>query len=188
MGDERTPLRLDQSYVKAKGGLGVPNPSQELELLDRVTQPTAVIDDVSHLAPVQFVPRYVARFQDPAPVNVASYQILPSPHPYLIETIDVIANNVEFQSSSTSLFAAGVDTSKTWEPTPGVAPRTLQFRYLDQAVTFQGAVFEQNRTQVVNMMVEPGQYTWIQAQVAAQGIDFLIVVQEFPGGIAQSDF
>lgn len=180
--DEGTPLRLDQSYVKAKAGLGVPNPSQQLEHLSRTTQPTMEVADVSHLAPVAFAPRFVVRLQSAAPVGRATYQILASANPYVIETVSSGGGTTEWLALTTKTAGLTAHAERIFDPGASLAPPTLSYEYADLGTNINGVFAPVNAILPWGMLVAPGTYVNIQANAAGVAIDVYMVIQEYPGG------
>lgn len=180
--DEAGPLRLNRSMVKAKAAIGEDNPSQARETLARINQGILVLDDVSHLAPVSYVPRYSVRFSVASGANFATAEIAPSPRPYLIESVDPTTNNLEIATSATSLVSSAFSPMRIFDPLETVAPRTLVFTQGQTTTDVNGALMEANRIFLINQLVPPNIRVVIQPQSSGNALDCMVVIQEFPGG------
>ncbi len=187
MADERAPLRLDQNYVKAKSGLGVPNPSQELELLERVTTPTMGVADVVHLSPVSFVPRYGIRGSAGAVAAQHATVQFSAPVPFLIDDFDSENELTDIAIGSTSAVAgAPLNALFLQNPAPNLAPGTLVYTQgtVINANFRAGFRCEPNRGYHLGLIVEPGQFVTFMANNQNVAMNFFVTIQEFPGGVS----
>ena len=169
----------------ARKAAGVPNAGRDSDRLGRIAQPQVVLDDVSHLSPVSFVPRYTIFARETgAAGEKATLEIDPAARPYLIESTFFGTQFVELIADAASLVATSPPSNfAEFNPAPTEAPSTLTFRSGSTITALTGPIFETNAWVPLNMMVEPGTRITLQTNPSAGTTDWLLVIQEFPGGV-----
>lgn len=188
MPDERTPYRLNQNLARARAAVGLPNASRESEFLDPVDQGAQVLNDVSHLAPVAFSPRYAVRiFEAAANPNRATVQIGPAPIPWLLDWAEVPNDNVEITSLQATFGFAASGLTQAILPTQTLAPLSIPFAQGNTITNIgNGMLLEAGRVYPFALMIEPGTIITAQVAAATASLDINFVIQEFPAGTAET--
>lgn len=190
-GRDGEPLRLDVSRVKALKGLGVANPSQLRESAERNIQPGVSLDDLSHLAPVSWVPRFAVHFfagAGGAGTN-ATAKIGPSPVPFLIEWIyNSGAGNLNVSERQGAPAGAAPFATETSVLNPARdIPDGAQNVILEVSSSATAAVdpdlrIEQNVIVPVDLIVPVGVVVYMSQNSGNTDLVADVMIQEFPGG------
>lgn len=183
-------FRLDEQRSKALAAAGVANASRLNELLqgneDSVAyNPTLQVDDLGHLSPFSFSPRYGVRLFLLAGGAGTSAQIqMVCPVPWMIFNMDAFTGN--------SVISVGIqpDLTTPWgvqrffDPAESVAPKQMQFFEGTPAIgAAQGYVIESNRNIDSHaLMVPAGVRVTVEANSSNTNCDLEMIIQEFPGG------
>ena len=187
MTDERQPFRISRERARALAAAGIDNASTESQFLDRITRGVISVDDVVHLSPVSFAPRWVLNVVNLTPVNRATFQ--------LVGTVPwkwdggYLGNQTAFVRFATVPIAGGgalPAEAAINNPAPNLAPSSLTVTYVDTVTAISTApsgVYEPNIAHRPEFLVEPGVIMQIQSNAAAATIQWQFLIQEYPGGV-----